>query len=175
MAIRDKKVLLVVAPNDFAGEDYDIARRVLEVNGAKVTVASTHLGFLRSKSGVVLKVDILVDDVKTWDYDGAIFIGGEGGREFFQHEKVHKLAKDMEGNKVLGAIGDATIVFANAGIVSGKKITGAQTAAGLLREKGAVYTGREIEVEGKMVTIRSPQFVYQFINAFTDLLARGRD
>lgn len=175
MAIRDKKVLLVVSPNEFSGEDYHIARRALEAEGARVTVTSTHLGFLRAKSGAGLKVDIMIDDVKTWDYDGAIFMGGEGGREFFQHEKVHKLAKDMESNKVLGAIGDAAMVFANAGIVSGKRMTGAQTAASLLREKGAVYTGREIEVEGKIVTVRSPHFISQFINAFTDLLGRGRD
>jgi len=106
MALRDKKVLIVVPARDFDGEEYDMTRRVLESKGLRPTVASTVKGPVRGTGGITANAEKLVKDCKSYDYDAVIFIGGPGAREL-QHDKdVTKFAEDVK-YKVVGAFSTA--------------------------------------------------------------------
>ena len=121
MALTDKKVLMVVAPTEFDGVEFETTRRVLENRGLKVKVASTALATARATTGLMVRPDANLDDIKTWEYDAVVFVGGPGARQLFDHEKATKLAKDCE-YKVLGALGFAPGILANSGVVKGKRV-----------------------------------------------------
>jgi protease I len=169
MALSDKKVLMVVPPDNFQDEEYDRLRRILEFNGITVKCASTHLGTLRGVKGTTVKSDVTVDDVKYYDYDAIIFVGGDGAKRLFDEEKVTKLAKDAE-YKVLGAISTAPGILAKAGVLKGKKATCSVSVAGTLRDREATYTGQPVQVDDKIVTASGSQYAEQFGNAVLEVL-----
>ncbi|MGQ9629673.1 MAG: DJ-1/PfpI family protein [bacterium] len=171
MALSDKKVLMVVPPENFEDGEYDVTRRVLEFKGVKVKVACSRLGEIRGiRQDVVVRPDAVVGDVKYYDYDAIVFVGGEGARMYFDHEKVLKLAKDAE-HKVLGATSNAVAILANANILKGKKVTACDSVVGLLEAKGAIYTGQPVEVDGKILTADGPDHAENLGNAIIKSLA----
>lgn len=171
MVLSEKKVLLVIADRDFQDEEYEITRKVLEGRGVKVEVASVLPGEARGAKGTLVKPQVLLDDVKYYNYDAVVFIGGEGARRLSEHEKATKLAKDAE-YKVLGAIGLAPLILANAGVLKGKRVTSAHPLAGPVRAKEAVYSGKELEVDGKVITASDARYAEHFGNAILQALQR---
>ncbi|MFN3476738.1 MAG: DJ-1/PfpI family protein [Candidatus Methylomirabilales bacterium] len=171
MAFQEKKVLIVIPNRDFQDEEYRIVRKALEGRGVKVEVATPDPGEARGMKGTMVRPTALLGDVKYYDYDAVIFVGGDGTRRLFDHEKATKLAKDAE-YKVLGAIGEASLILANAGVLKGKRVTGSPWAAGPLRAKEAVYTGKELEVDGKVVTAREALYAEPFVNALLKALEK---
>ncbi len=167
--VAEKKILMVIPTGGFRDEEYQWFRRACEARGFKVTVASTHLGVIRGLEGVAVKPDLLLDDVKYYDYDAIVFIGGEGARRYFDHEKALKLAKDAK-YKVLGATGNASVILANAGVLEGKRATAPSEVAGFLVAKGANFTGRPMEIDDKLVTTNGSLSVEYFANALIELL-----
>ena len=63
----------------------------------------------------------------------------------------------MESGKLLGAICIAPVILARAGLLKGKKATVFIDGADELRENGAIYTGNQIEVDGKIITANGPE------------------
>jgi putative intracellular protease/amidase len=171
MALTDKKVLMVVAPTEFDGVEFETVRRVFENRGLTVKVASPALATARATTGLMVRPDVSLDDVKTWEYDAAIFVGGPGARRLFDHEKATKLAKDCEF-KVLGALGLAPGILANGGVVKGKRVTGNTSIAALLRQKEARFTNQPLEVDEKLVTAAGGRFAEHFGNAILKALEK---
>lgn len=171
MALSDKKVLMVVAPTEFDGAEFETTRKVLEARGLQVKVASTGLGAARATTGLMVRPDVSLDEVKTWEYDAVIFVGGPGARQLFDHEKVTKLAKDCE-YKVLGALGLAPGILAKGGVVKGKRVTADTAVASLLREKEGRFTNQPLEVDEKLVTAAGGRFAEHFGNAILKALEK---
>jgi len=171
MALADKKVLMVVAPTEFDGEEFEMTRKVLESRGLRVKVASTTLGAARATTGLMVRPDVSLDDVKTWDYDGVVFVGGPGARQLFEHEKATKLAKDCE-YKILGALGLAPAILANGGVVKGKRVAADTSVAALLRRKEALFTAQPLEVDDKLVTAAGGKYAEHFGNAILKALEK---
>jgi putative intracellular protease/amidase len=171
MALTDKKVLMVVAPTEFDGVEFETVRRVFENRGLTVKVASPALATARATTGLMVGPDVSLDDVKTWEYDAAIFVGGPGARRLFDHEKATKLAKDCEF-KVLGALGLAPGILANGGVVKGKRVTGDTSVAALLRQKEARFTNQPLEVDEKLITAAGGRFAEHFANAILKALEK---
>jgi protease I len=165
LALSDKKVLLVLATQGFDFREYDIARRVLESRGVQVHVAAPEMGSVVSDNGRMVRTTVKLGDVKYWDYDGIVFLGGPGARTLAETEAATKLAKDAE-YKVLGAIGLGALVLARAGVVKGKRLTGDPAAAELIRQKEGTYTGQPVEVADKTVSARDSRYAEHFGQAF---------
>ncbi|HID11604.1 MAG TPA: hypothetical protein EYP17_09945 [Candidatus Latescibacteria bacterium] len=171
MAIAGKKVLIVVPP-EFQDREYERVRRLLEAQGAKITVASLYPGQVRGEKGLMAKAEVAVSDVKYYDYDGLVFIGGEGARKFFfDDEKVLKLAKDAK-YKPMGALSTAVGIFAYAEVLKGKKATGSRNLVRMVEALGAKYTGEPVCVDDKLVTAVGPDDAERFTNAFAETLAK---
>ena len=165
----EKKILMAVPPRDFEGQGYEIARRVWEGRGYKVSVASLGRGTATFEDGSSVPVDVTVKDIKYYNYDAIVFIGGEGARLLFDDKDVQKLAKDVK-YKTLGATGNAAIILALAGVLEGKKATTPVDAANWLVSKGATFTGRLLEVDSKVLTLQDPSGTEHFANALAKAL-----
>jgi protease I len=174
MDLTGKKVLMVIAANNFRDEEYAEPRKVLETAGARVTVACSTLNTAKGKLGLEVKPDVLISGVKEADYDGIVFVGGGGSQEYFESPVAHELAKNFHSRgKLTSAICIAPAILANAGLLNKKKATSFPSSREALQAKGAVFTGAGVESDGLIVTGSGPEAATQFGQKLVEVL-RGK-
>lgn len=166
-----KKILVVLPPRDFDEQEFFTLKRLAEGRGHKVFVGSIASGAVESSNGVSVLVDVRLRDVKTYEYDAVVFLGGEGARIYFDDPQVRKLASDVK-YKPIGATGNAALLLSEAGILSKKKVTAPYEVADWIVRGGATYTGRPIEVDDKLVTAQGPTLAEPFTNALLKAIER---
>jgi protease I len=158
----NKKVLMVIAPVDFRDEEYFETRKVLEDVGNKITVANSTGQPSKSSFGKIVKPDKTIYDVNINDFDAIVFVGGRGSSEYFNSPKALTLAKDFsKAGKVVSAICIAPSILVNAGILNGKKATSFPSERDNINAVGT-YTGKPVEVDGKIITGNGPQAAKEF-------------
>ncbi len=168
-----KRVLMVIAKSRFRDEEYLEPRKALENEGAKITVASSSLDTSEGMLGLKVTPDVLIGSVREEDFDGIVFVGGGGAKEYFDSPVAHKLAKDFSGHgKLCSAICIAPAVLANAGLLMGKKATSFPSSESALKTHGAVLTGEEVAVDGKIVTGVGPEAAKEFGRKLVEVLGR---
>jgi protease I len=152
-----KKVVMILAHENFRDEEFLQPAEILEKRGVEVKVASSKLGPAKGSQGMMVKPDMLLSEVKVNDFDAVIFVGGGGASEYWDDPVAHKLAQDACNlGKVVAAICIAPVTLARAGILKGKKATVWDSEGGQLKALGADYTGKPVEKDGKIITASGP-------------------
>ncbi len=152
-----KRVLMVIAPNNFREEELLEPKNVLGSLGAEVIVASKGVSEAKGVMGTTVKIDKDLSEIKAGDYDGVVFVGGPGASIYFSDPLVLGLAKEavLKG-KVVGAICIAPTILAKAGVVAGKRMTAFSSEENSLVNSGATFTGVSVEVDEKIITADGP-------------------
>jgi len=168
-----KKVLMIVGSKDFRDEEYFQPKVVLQAAGVEVvTVAKTNEEEATGIKGGKAKIDKLLNQVQAKDYDALVFVGGQGSKTYFRDKEAWDLARDFDkSDKVIGAIGIAPVILANAGLLKGKKATVISSEEKKLIAKGAKVTGKSIEVDGKIVTAIGPEAALAFGQKLVNILS----
>jgi protease I len=167
----DKKILMIIASQNFRDEELLIPKKLFEKEGYSVVIAGTSLKPAKGMLGAVVTPQILIDQVKVDEYDAIVFVGGVGAKEYFNNSIAHKIAKEaVSKNKILAAICIAPRILAEAGVLKGKKATVWVSEEKILEEKGANYTGKLVEVDGNIVTGSGPQAAEEFAKIIIKLL-----
>jgi protease I len=118
-----------------------------------------------------VKPDALIGSVKEEDFDGIVFVGGGGAKEYFESPVAHRLARGFyDHGKLTSAICIAPATLANAGILKGKKATSFPSSEAALRSRGAVVTGEPVSVDGNIVTGVGPEAAKQFGKKLVEML-----
>jgi protease I len=172
--LKNKKILIVIASDNFRDEEYRHPRNIFEKEGADITVGSSGLSISNGVKGIEkVKPDILLKDVLVSDYDAVVFVGGKGSREYFNDPAAHRIAKEMfNENKIVSAICIGTVILANAGLLDNKKATVFESEINTIKNKGAIYTGNPVEQEGRIVTANGPEAADEFANKIVEALMR---
>ncbi len=166
-----KRVLMVIASQQFRDEEYLKPRAILEGVGAKVTVASSSLKEAVGMLGLKVRPDLLVKDARVEEYDAVVFVGGAGATEYWDNPAAHELARSaFSAGKPTTAICLAPMTLANAGLLKGRKATIWKDAVGDFKSKGVVYTGRAVERDGKLITGSGPEAAEEFGQALVEAL-----
>jgi len=174
-ARKEKKILMIIAPQNFRDEELLIPKALLEKEGYKVVIASNSLSPARGMLGAVVKPDLLLSQVKVEEYEAIVFVGGIGSQHYFHDQTAHKIAKEaIAKDKILAAICLAPRILAEAGVLKEKKATVWQTEAKALETKGARYTGKPVEIDGKIITGAGPQAAEEFAKSIIKLLKTKR-
>ncbi|MGA0332517.1 MAG: trypsin-like peptidase domain-containing protein [Kiritimatiellia bacterium] len=153
--MNNRKVLLVVP----AGEnpDLDLLRRELLAKGASVEIAGPGKQPLPRQEGLPpLIPDYDLNELgESEEADIVMFAGGEGAKEFWENPQILALVKASLENEgqVLAAIGESTLlpVLAVEGILE-PKLTLPRDLSGQAVNRGATYTGKDVESEKMLVT-----------------------
>jgi len=170
---KDKKVLMVIAYQNFRDEELFIPKNILEKNGIKVDIASVKKGIARGMLGGTVNVKLILEEVKENEYDGIIFVGGIGCESLFENKEAKRIASEFYKNKkVIGAICLAPGILANAGILKGKKTTCYPSASDILMKNGAIYTKNSVEIDGNIVTGSGPEVAERFGMEILKLLSK---
>jgi protease I len=166
-----KKVVMIIAPQNFRDEELVEPQDVLTEQGAEVKTASSSLPVSKGMLGVQVKPDMLIGDIKPADWDAIILVGGSGASAYWEDSTVHSLLREaVKKDKIVGAICIAPVTLANAGILSGKKATVYASEEGKLKNKGAECTGQSVQRDGKVITANGPKAAREFGNAIAQAL-----
>ena len=167
-----KKILMVIAPEDFRDEEYQIPLQIFEKEGLQITVASSRRGFARGSLGITAPIDILLEEAHARDFDAVVFIGGKGSWDYFDNRQAQRLARESADTAatLLCAICSAPGILAKAGVVEGKRVTSFQRETELLKSKGAFFTGERVETDGRLITGNGPQASEAFARSIVEAL-----
>ncbi len=165
-----KSVLFIVAPQDFRDEEFFEPYKILTSYGAKAYIASKER-IARSVFGKSLNVNLTLKEVSVDKYDAIIFVGGPGTKVYFNDTEALRIAKEAyQKNKIIAAICIAPSILANSGILEGKIVTAFPSEKSNLEMHGAIYTGKDVEIDGNIITASGPFAAKKFGEAIAQKL-----
>ena len=158
-----KKAVIIVAQRDFRDEELFEPLNILLKRGVEVSIAAKTREEATGKLGATVKPDMAIIEIEAQNFDAVVFVGGPGAREYFDDPDALRVAQDFfKANKIIGAICSGASILANAGVLLGKTATGFPTEEENLRNRGAEYTGMQVEVDGRIVTAKDPSAAKEF-------------
>ncbi|MGR3311182.1 MAG: DJ-1/PfpI family protein [Candidatus Brocadiales bacterium] len=171
--IDGKKVVMIIANQNFRDEEFQKPKAILEGQGAKVTVASSSLNKATGMLGATADPEVLYNQIKVQDYDAVVFVGGSGATEYWDDPAAHTIAREcVKDGKILAAICIAPVTLANAGVLTGKKATVWSSEIEKLKAKGVNYTGADVQEDGQIITADGPPSAEKFGGALVKALAK---
>ena len=171
-----KKIAMIIAFKDFRDEELFIPKSIFEKEGIEVKVVSTQKGKAIGSYGGVIDVELTLDEIDVSDFNGIVFVGGQGAVNYINEEKCHQIAKKaLEQEKVLAAICIAPAILAESGVLKGKKATVwssplDKSAIKILEKNGARYEKLPVVVDRKIVTANGPQSARKFAQEIIKIL-----
>jgi protease I len=165
-----KRVLMVIAPNDFRDEEFFDTKKILEEAGIQVTVVNSTGQPSKSMFGKIVTPDRNFYNIDTEEYDAIVFVGGLGTPVYFDNKQAHNLAKEFnESGKIVAAICLSPVILARAGILSGKKATVFPSSRNDIKAVGT-YTGNKVEKDDNIITGSGPEAAVDFGKAIVEAL-----
>lgn len=164
MSAQGKAVLMIIASQQFRDEELAEPRAVLEAAGVVVTIACSSLGVAVGMLGKVRQApDKTLDSVDPNAYDGVIFVGGTGAKQYWDHPRAHRIAQEaVRLGKVVAAICIAPVILARAGLLKGRNVAVFPTVSAEIETAGGRVTGRDVEVDGRIITASGPKAATAF-------------
>lgn len=161
--LKNKNILIVVAPKDFRDQEYSDAKAIFSAAGIKTAVASIQTGTAVGIEGTEVMIDMVVGQVKVNKFDAVVFIGGAGMLEIVNDESLQILAKKFyQAEKITAAICAAPGILAQTGILDGKNATSWSGLRNTLEKNGAYFVSQPVVVDGKIITADGPEATKKF-------------
>ncbi len=136
----------------------DLLRRA----GIEVVVAGLAEGAVKASRGVVLVPDVTLDAVLEENFEMIVLPGGAGGAARLEADARLRrlLRRQADSGRYIAAICAAPKVLAEAGLLSGRRVT---SFPGFLDQvEGVNYETTAVVVDGQVVTSRGPGTALDF-------------
>lgn len=162
-----KKALIIIPYEDFEDKEFLHTKEELEKFEINTFIASSKKGTAKGVYGTKVKIDLKLSEANADQYDAIIFIGGLGTVQYYNDKKALSLVSDAfaKGKKVC-AICVAPLIFAKAGILKDKHATvfssNFANLSEMLEEGGAIYTGKQVEIDENVITANGPKAAREF-------------
>lgn len=138
----------------------DVLRRA-DVNCDIVSVSGdTPVG----SHGISIKADLLSNQLDMNNYDGIVIPGGMPGAVNIANDEYVKNAlikANNEGKMIASICASPAVVLSPLGILDGRKAT-CFPASDFVDELGKSYTGKNVEVDGHVITANGPKSAMEF-------------
>lgn len=168
-----KNILMIIAPKDFRDEEYFVPKEKFKKAGFNIVTASINKGVCNGKLGATAQADIALDEVTVNNYDAVVFVGGGGSIVYFDDKCAHDIAKSFyNSGKVTSAICIAPMILVNSGILTSKKATVYPSEIENMKNSGVIYTGKDVEADGTIVTANGPAAAEKFADEIIKLLGK---
>ncbi|HEY9867763.1 MAG TPA: DJ-1/PfpI family protein [Candidatus Obscuribacterales bacterium] len=172
-----RRVLMVVAPDQFRDEELLEPKKIFEAEGAEVVVASTAAGEAKGMLGARVKPDKQLNEVNAADFDAVTVVGGMGSPEhLWDNSTLHGILRDMnEANKVVSAICLSGAALARAGVLEDRAATVWPMPESLkaLADGRARYEEKPVVQDGRIITANGPEAAREFGQAIVKELSRA--
>jgi protease I len=171
-----KKVLFVVAYEDFQPIEYRVPKKIVEDAGIGIITASDKPGIAKAKDGSLAPVDIILDHVVPTDYQGIFFIGGPGALEHLDNNRSYNILQEAHAQGILiGAICISTRILAHAGVLKLKNATGWDGDGQLTQiynEHDVYYVQQPVVYDQHIITATGPSAADEFGQAIVNALSK---
>ena len=114
--------------------------------------------------GISIKADLLSNQLDMNNYDGIVIPGGmPGAVNIAKDEYVKKalIKANNEGKMIASICASPAVVLAPLGVLDEKKAT-CFPAPDFVDELGKAYTGKNVEVDGHVITANGPKSAMEF-------------
>ena len=167
-----KKVLVPLAPGFEELEAVtiiDLMRRA----GIDVTVAGLVEGTVTGSRGTRILPDTPLVSAVNSDYDMIVLPGGLPGADNLNSDNhIHDVLQQMSAKgKYIAAICAAPKVLASAGLLDNKKMTSYPGSLSEMAVAGMHNTGKDVVIDGNVITSRGPGTAMDFSLHLIQLLA----
>lgn len=178
MAALDGKKILVIATN-YGVEQDEIVVPVdqLRARGATVTVAAQETGAIQTlvgdkDPGKTIDPDTAIAGVNAGSFDALVVPGGTINADTLRTDQqaVALVSAFVGAGTPVAAICHGPWTLIEAGVVSGKTITSFPSLQTDVRNAGAEWVDREVQVDGGLITSRNPDDLPAFVDAIESAL-----
>lgn len=153
-----KKILFVLAGQQFQEREYLVPRMALEALGADIRVAGPGRDECVGGQGMRVRPDVAHSLAVEEPRDAVVFVGGEGARSLANCQQCRTLArKTYEAKKIVAAICVAPSILANAHILAQKEAVAWHTELPNLRKQGARVARHPVARDENIVTAAGPR------------------
>jgi protease I len=152
------KVELVAAQEGFEDDELFIPEDVFSAAGAHVEIASNDIATARGLRGGEVNPNIALWRIDIDSLDALVIAGGSGAvpHLWANPDLLDKVREAHAKGKIIGAIGLAGVVLAQAGVLKGKRATSSpdSIAVAEYRRHGVNYEDVDAVIDGNIVTAR---------------------
>ena len=168
-----KKMLIVIAPENFRDEELFEPLLVLEENGIESEIISTEKGRFQGMLGGYATATETISETLPWlegkgmkHYGGLLIVGGSGSRDYlWGNEELHGIVRNFDKEiKPTGAICLSPVVLARAGVLAGRHATvwPDDEAIRELETHKAIYEDTPVVSDGYFITANGPGTATEF-------------
>ena len=114
--------------------------------------------------GISIKADLLSNQLDMNNYDGIVIPGGMPGAVNIANDEYVKKAlikANNEGKMIASICASPAVVLAPLGVLDEKKAT-CFPAPDFVDELGKSYTGKNVEIDGHVITANGPKSALEF-------------
>jgi protease I len=181
----DGTTILVIATNYGVEQDELVVPvEQLRSRGARVTVAGKESGPIETlvgdkDPGASVDTDVLIDDADETDFDALVIPGGTINADTLRREPgaIALVTAFADAGKPIAAICHGPWTLIEAGILPGRTITSYASLQTDVRNAGAEWVDREVEVDdtgSPVITSRNPGDLPAFVDAISAALVGAR-
>lgn len=172
------KTIAFLLHTNFEQVEYEDVNNKLKDKGYKTVLITTNedkrvQGLHHVDKGDTFTADLLAKDATTDDYDALVLPGGTVNADGLRINKEAQriITKMNDANKPVAAICHAPWALIDAGIVRGKTLTAYQTLQTDLKNAGATFVDKTVQVDGNLITSRNPDDIENFVAAIDKALS----
>ena len=161
-----KKAVILVADEYQDLEVWYPLLRLREAGWTVMTAGVEAKNQYRGKHGYPITVDTVVDEIRADAFDCVIIPGGWAPDIIRRHNVAVELVSQMfRQNKLVAAICHAGWVLVSANILRGKQCTSFSAIKDDLVNAGAIWSDKEVVIDGNLITSRKPDDLPAFCKA----------
>lgn len=174
--MRKKSVLIILPSEKFNEAEYSIVTEALKKTGINYFISSDAADLCSGANGMKVKSDVSLYNINAKNFDGIIFIGGEGAKKNYSNARILNAARTFnENKKIVAAICASPVILAKAGILKGIKAVCFPPLKEELESEGAVFVDEPAAVHKNIITARDPQSAYDFAERITGKILEDRN
>jgi protease I len=145
--------------------------RMIEAGHQVAVVGLEHAAEVSGKQGAHTVVDLAVAEVRPDEFDALVIPGGYSPDKLRVDPVTVEFTRQMvESGKPVAAICHAGWLLAEAGVLSGRRVTSVPNIRTDLINAGAQWVDEEVVVDGNLITSRNPDDLPAFCQALLDHL-----
>lgn len=170
--MNNNSILIILPAKDFNEQEYLIIYHELQKAGKKIFIASdSHSLYIGSK-GLKVKNDVNFYNINENNFVGIIFIGGEGNKSYWNNTHLHSIVNRFYNkNKIIGAICNAPVILAKAGVLTGSAVCFPDNKNELIRE-GVEFKNESVVISKNILTGRDSASSKEFADLLINKLLR---
>lgn len=174
--LKDKKVVIITEIG-FEESELTVPKSELEKAGAEVIIVSPNKenklkGWKDGNWGKTVEIDKKPNEIKVSNVDALIIPGGVMNPDKLRRDESSiKLVKDfMQSGKPVAAICHGPQMLIETGLLEGKTLTSHSCISTDLKNAGAKWVDKEVQIEDNIITSRKVEDIPAFVDAIIDAL-----